>query len=702
MDVMRSADRTAATITGMRLACDTGGTFTDLVVEDTSGLRIYKAPTTPDDPVEGVLNAIALAARDRGLSRTDFLAGGSMFIHGTTRAINAILTGQTARTAFLTTKGHPDVLVIREGGRIEPFNFTVPYPEPYVPRALTFQIPERVDPAGQILAALDESAVLEIIDRLRQLKVEAVAVCLLWSIVNPVHEQRIGELLRTHLPDVPFTLSHALNPTLREYRRASSTCIDASLKPLMYGYLHELTNRLRNAGFGGRVLMVTSQGGVMDAEAVAEAPIHAINSGPAMAPVAGRFYAERDAGSDMAIVADTGGTSYDVSLVRQGGIPWTRETWLGQRFRGHMTGFPSVDVRSIGAGGGSIAWVDSGGLLRVGPQSAGAKPGPVCYGTGGTQPTVTDCALALGYIDSDFFLGGTMRLDTKAAADAIERHVADRIGLPLHEAAAAVLSLATEKMVGAIEDITINQGIDPQQAVLIGGGGAAGLNAVAVGRRLGCARVLIPETGAALSAAGALMSELGAEYARLLFVTSARFDYAAVNRVLDELDVQCRAFINGPGSGALQATVEYAVEARYPHQIWEIEVPLPSPRFEGEADRKALVAAFHAAHKDLFEISDPGSEIELVTWRARVRCRLRETGSGKLATEVSTGTMMPRRRIFFAGSGWTEAEVRRFEAMPVGDHVAGPAIVESSFTTVVIDPGATATRLAGGGLSISV
>ena len=702
MDAMPSADRTAATVTGMRLACDTGGTFTDLVVEDASGLRIYKAPTTPDDPVEGVLNAIALAARDRGLSRTDFLAGGSMFIHGTTRAINAILTGQTARTAFLTTKGHPDVLVIREGGRIEPFNFTVPYPEPYVPRALTFQIPERVDPAGQILAPLDEPAVVEIVDRLRHLKVEAVGVCLLWSIVNPVHEQRIGELLRIHLPDVPFTLSHALNPTLREYRRASSTCIDASLKPLMYGYLHELTNRLRNAGFGGRVLMVTSQGGVMDAEAVAEAPIHAINSGPAMGPVAGRFYAERDAGSDIAIVADTGGTSYDVSLVRQGSIPWTRETWLGQRFRGHMTGFPSVDVRSIGAGGGSIAWVDSGGLLRVGPQSAGAKPGPVCYGTGGTQPTVTDCALALGYIDSGFFLGGTMQLDTEAAAGAIERHVASRIGLALHEAAAAVLSLATEKMVGAIEDITINQGIDPQQAVLIGGGGAAGLNAVAVGRRLGCARVLIPETGAALSAAGALMSELGAEYARLLFVTSARFDFAAVNQVLDELDAQCRAFIDGPGSGALHAAVEYAVEARYPHQIWEIEVPLPSRRFEGETDRQALVAAFHAAHKDLFEISDPGSEIELVTWRARVRCRLRETGSGPLAMEVSTGTMMPRRRIFFAGSGWTEAEVRRFEAMPVGDHVAGPAIVESSFTTVVIDPGATATRLVGGGLSIAV
>ena len=284
----------------------------------------------------------------------------------------------------------------------------------------------------------------------------------------------MGELLAEHLPEVACTLSHQLNPTLREYRRASSTCIDASLKPLMRGYLHGLKRRLREAGFAGRVLMVTSQGGMMDADDVAEAPIHAIGSGPAMAPVAGRHYAALDAATDTAVVADTGGTSYDVSLVRQGRIPWTRETWLGQRFRGHMTGFPSVDVKSIGAGGGSIGWVDAGGLLHCGPQSAGSKPGPACYGTGGVEPTVTDCALLLGYIDPAFFLGGAMRLDLDAARHALASRVASPLGLGLEEAAAAVLALATEKMVGAIEEITINQGIDPRSAVLIGGGGAAG------------------------------------------------------------------------------------------------------------------------------------------------------------------------------------------------------------------------------------
>ena len=371
-----------------------------------------------------MLHALTLAGEDHGVARPELLGRGELFIHGTTRAINAILTGATARTAFLTTAGHPDVLVVREGGRIEPFNFSVPYPEPYVPRALTFEVPERIDAGGHILTPLDEGAVVDLIADLEQRRVEAVAVCLLWSIANPVHEIRLGELLSRHLPGVPYTLSHRLNPTLREYRRASSTCIDASLKPLMGEYLHGLAERLRAAGFPGRVLVVTSQGGVMDADDMADAPIHAINSGPAMAPVAGRHHAAEEAGADTAVVADTGGTSYDVSLVRRGRIPWTRETWLGQPHRGHMTGFPSVDVKSIGAGGGSIAWVDAGGLLHVGPRSAGSSPGPVCYAAGGLEPTLTDCALVLGYLDPEFFLGGAMRLEPRAAARAVESRLA--------------------------------------------------------------------------------------------------------------------------------------------------------------------------------------------------------------------------------------------------------------------------------------
>ncbi|MBT3809449.1 MAG: hydantoinase/oxoprolinase family protein, partial [Rhodospirillaceae bacterium] len=338
----------------MRFACDTGGTFTDLIVEDDDGtLSMYKASTTPSDPVQGVLDALTLAAADRDMPLGDLLARGEMLIHGTTHAINAIITGNTARTAFLTTSGHPDILVLREGGRIEPFNFVAAYPEPYIPRALTFEVPERVNSAGAAHTPLEEAATVEIIGKLKQNGVEAVAVCFLWSISNPAHELRVGELLEEHLPGVPYTLSHQINPALREYRRASATAIDASLKPLMGKYLGGLTERLTAAGFAGRTLVLTSQGGMLDATDLAQKPIHAINSGPSMAPIAGRNYADIDAASSNVIIADTGGTTYDVSLVRDGRIPLTKETWIGQPFRGHMTGFPSIDIKSVGAGGGS-------------------------------------------------------------------------------------------------------------------------------------------------------------------------------------------------------------------------------------------------------------------------------------------------------------------------------------------------------------
>ena len=686
----------------MRFAVDTGGTFTDLVVEsDDGGLRMYKAPTTPSDPVAGVLETLSRAADDLGESREALLARGEMLIHGTTHAINAIVTGNTARAAFLTTRGHPDVLVFREGGRIEPFNFTVPYPEPYVPRSLTYEVPERVAYDGSVTEPLDEAAVVAIIEELKGRDVEAVGVCLLWSIVNPAHELRVGALLERHLPGVPYTLSHVLNPSLREYRRASSTCIDASLKPLMGSYLGGLESRLRDAGFGGRVLVVTTQGGAMDAADMATAPIHSINSGPAMAPIAGRAYAEADTGVDTAIIADTGGTTFDVSLVRGGRIPWTRETWIGQPYRGHMTGFPAVDVKSIGAGGGSIAWVDEGGLLHVGPKSAGAVPGPVCYGAGGTEPTVTDASVILGWIDPAYFLGGTMALETDAAGNAIETHVAGKLGLSLHEAAAAIMRVATENMVHAIEDITVNQGIDPREAAIVGGGGAAGLNAVAIARRLGCAQVILPEVAAALSAHGALISELRAEYSGTLYTSTGGFDFNGVNALLEGLEQKCRAFIEGPGAGSLEQVVEFTAEARYPSQIWEIEVPLRADRIEDEQELAAFVEDFHKTHEALFTFADIESTIETVGWRANVRCRLRDGVNLSVESAGGGPEIAHSRSVYFPDTGFVEARVVHFDGMGSGETVEGPAIIESSFTTVVIDPGARAERRPSGSLLIT-
>ena len=686
----------------MRFAVDTGGTFTDLVVEDDSGeVRMYKSATTPSDPVDGVLDTLELAAADYGLKRADLLAKGDMLIHGTTYAINAIITGNTARTAFLTTQGHPDVLVLREGGRIEPFNFTVPYPQPYVPRSLTYEIPERIKFDGSVHEALDEKAVVEIIAKLKEAGVEAVAVCLLWSIVNSDHENRVGELLDEHLPGVPYTLSHILNPSLREYRRASSAAIDASLKPLMGKYMGSLNSRLRDAGFDGRVLVVTTQGGAIDAADMAKSPIHSINSGPAMAPLAGRTYAQADSGADTAIIADTGGTTFDVSLVRGGRIPWTRETWIGEPYRGHMTGFPAVDVKSIGAGGGSIAWVDEGGLLHIGPQSAGAVPGPVCYGTGGVEPTVTDASVVLGWIDPDFFLGGAMSLDREAAAKAIQSHVGDKLGFGLHQAAAAILSVATENMVHAIEDITVNQGIDPRGAVLIGGGGAAGLNVTAIARRLGCGRAIIPDVAAALSAAGALMSDLRAEFSGTLYTQTASFDSDRVNELLARLENQCREFIAGPGAGSIEQIIEFTAEARYPSQIWEIEVPLRKNRIASDKDVIDLRDDFHATHEKIFAIADSKSEVEIVGWRANVRCRLRDGVEWNVREAAGEVDVPESREAYYSDVGLVEARVLRFEDMERGAEVAGPAIIESSFTTVVVDPGASATRSASGSLVIN-
>ncbi|MCP4379849.1 MAG: hydantoinase/oxoprolinase family protein [Hyphomicrobiales bacterium] len=685
----------------MRFAVDTGGTFTDLIAGELDGsVRIYKAPTTPTDPAAGVLDALMIAAEQANESLTDYLGRAEFMVHGTTHAINAIVTGRTARTAFVTTSGHPDTLVFREGGRQEAFNFTVPYPDPFVPKSLTYEVGERILRDGSIRTPLDEDEVVDLIASLRPKEVEAVAVCLLWSIVNPAHELAIGRLIERHLPGIPFTLSHQINPSIREYRRAMSTCLDASLKPIMGAYMSGLESRLDAAGFKGRLLVVTSQGGVMDATHVARSPVHLINSGPSMGPVGARAYAPADV-SDTLIVGDAGGTTFDVSLVRAGRIPRTRETWLGRPLSSHMTGMPSVDTKSIGAGGGSIAWVDKGGLLHVGPISAGAVPGPVAYGQGGTRPTVTDAAIVLGYIDASFFLGGRMALDRQAAASAIHGAVADPLDLTVEEAAAAVVGLATENMVQAIMGITVNQGIDPADAAFIAGGGAAGLNCVPIGRRLGCHTVLVPETGAVLAAAGALVSDLMAHNQAMFHTDSRAFDMDGVNAILDRLETRCHAFAESTGVDPSVVTIDWSTEARYPDQAWEIEVPMRASRFDGPGDVEALVTDFHRTHQEVFAVNDPTSAIETVGWNATVRCRIGAPHLGRLNTPVDMSAML-QRQAYFAGLGWVDAAIHRFEALTEADTVIGPAIVESDFTSIVIDPGVTARRDQRGTLVIDI
>jgi N-methylhydantoinase A len=685
----------------MRLSIDVGGTFTDLVVDSGDTLTMFKSPTTTPDPVDGILDVIGLAAESRGQTLGALLAATDILYHSTTRAINAVITGRTARTALLVTEGHPDILLLREGGRTDPFNYQVPYPPPYIPRALTFEVPGRIWADGRELAPFDTAQVIAIARQLKALEVEAVAVSLIWSIIDPSHELKTAAVLEEHLPGVPYTLSHALNPTVREYRRTSATAIDASLKPVMTGYLGSLKRRLAEHGLGGRIFAVTSQGGLVSVDDMAERPILALNSGPSMAPVAGRHFAELE-GARAAIVTDAGGTTYDVSLVKDGVIPWTRDTWLGAIYRGHLTGFPSVDVKSIGAGGGSIARVDASGLLHVGPESAGSTPGPVCYGRGGTLPTVTDAAVVLGYIDPAYFLGGRMGLALQAARDALQQQVAGPLGLNLEDAALAVIDLATEQMVNAIEDITVKQGIDPAGTVTIAGGGAAGINAVLIARRLRCKTVLVPDVGAALSAAGAMMSEMTRDFSTTAFMPTARFDAQRATAVLAQLKARAEAFLASAGAEAHGQRIDYAIEARYPSQVWEVEVPLPDTDFAAPGAVQALVARFHARHLDLFSFKDDSDQVEIMNWRAVARCRVGQGGHTRLQPQPHSGLALAYRRMHFRETGPVEAPAHRLDDLAVGETVSGPAVIESSFTTVVVNPGSQARKAPAGHLVINL
>lgn len=675
---------------GWRIAVDTGGTFTDVVVADAAGrFTIGKALTTPERVFLGLRAALEAAAADLRLGLSELLGRADVLVYGTTHAANAIVTGRVARTALLLTEGFPDVLVIKEGGKPDAHDFGRAYPPPYVARRATFEIAERIDAEGGVVRPLDEDRARAVLERILRRGFESIAVCLLWSIANPAHELRLGALIEKILPGVPFTLSHRLNPILREYRRASSTAIDASVKPLMQAHLGEMEDALRAAGFRGEMLVGTTAGGCADVRAAAERPIHTIRSGPAMAPVAALAYARFESAGETAVVIDTGGTTFDVALIRDGRIVATQETWLGERWTGHVLGIPAVDVRSVGAGGGSIAWLDSGGLLRVGPQSAGAVPGPACYGRGGERPTVTDAALVLGYLDPEWFLGGRMRLDPRAARRALER-IAEPLGLSPEAAAFSVLSVANETMIHAIKEMTINEGVNPAEAVLVAGGGAAGLGVLPIARELGCRTVLVPRTAGALSACGMQFADLVSERTASVPTRSRAFAPEAVNAALDAIDAELGRFAAPlEERGFAGREIRYAVAAHYAAQVWELDVPLPCRRFAGPADLETLVRAFHDAHERVFAVRDEASEIEFLTWTGRATLRLARPVApfaGGAAPPAGAG----RRRAWFGLDDAREARVWRGSELAAGQTVAGPAIVEEETSTLVLPPGAAA------------
>lgn len=689
----RSAGKAQASQGGYRIGIDTGGTFTDVVVGSASGiLSVGKALTTRERISRGILEGLAVAAAPLGLDAGSLLQQTSIFIYGSTRATNAILEGKIARTALLVTEGFPDILVRREGGKTNPWDYTQDYPEPYIPRHLTFEIPERIGAEGQVLVPFDEAAARSIAQRLHRQRVEAVAVCLLWSIANPRHELALARIIEQELPGVPYTLSHQVNPIAREYRRASSAAIDASLKPLMQQHLREMDADLRAAGLAGELLPAISLGGVMHIEGVIERPIHMVRSGPSLAPILGQVTGLAETGATEVIVCDTGGTSFDVSLVRNGRPVFGRDTWLGPRYVGHLTGLSSVDARSIGSGGGSIARVDAGGLLCVGPESAGADPGPACYGRGGTLPTTTDAALLLGYLDPEYFNGGRMRLDVAASRKAIEP-LAARLGKSAEDTATGILTVASEHMVAAIKEITINEGVDPRDSLLMAGGGAAGLNIVPIARELGCTRVLLPRMAGALSACGAQFTDIVTEFSHSHLTASGSFAFADVNRVLAGLEASMNSFADGLRKRGVQRfRAEYFVEARYRYQVWELEVPLPGSKLSGNDQLAAIVRAFHRLHETIFAVSEENQEIEFIQWKGRVTGELDRPPLKPLPL-TSGSAPEPQRRAaaYFAGSGSLSASHYRGADLKPGMKVSGPSLIVEPITTIVLYPGSSAT-----------
>lgn len=680
------ANGTSTGTHAIKVTCDVGGTFTDVVISDESGVaRIGKSLTTPHDLTSGLLSALDRAASQLGLDVSGLLATTELFVYSTTQATNAILQRTTARTALLCTGGFPDILVRREGGSMHPYDFRRPYPEPYIPRHLTFEIRERIDADGGIVVPLDENQARSSVAQLTGHGVDAVAVALLWSVANGEHERRLGELCAELLPGVPVTLSHELNPVMREYRRASCAAIDASLKPVMQSHLHAIEDGLRAAGLKGRLVAATSMGGVLPIQHLADRPIYAAKSGPALAPVAARKYAEREFDATDAVVCDTGGTSFDVSLVREGAPVFTRETWLGDLFTGHHTGLASVDVRSIGAGGGSIAWIDSGGLLRVGPQSAGAEPGPACYGGGGNQPTVTDAACVLGYLDPDRFLGGAMRLDEYAARDVVTA-LGERLGLDVRESAAAILTLAGEHMVGAIREITINQGVDPRDVAVVAGGGAAGLIIAAIAQALECPRVLIPRTAGAFSAFGGQHSDIVYEAGASIFTDSAGFDFEAMQRAFDSIERSLDRFGTTLSGHVQDQKVDRFLEARYAHQVWTLELPLG--RVPGDqSDVEQVVADFHDLHERIFAVRDPDQRVEFLQCRGRLTARPFMPPLGYAAVPTGAHSQPSWRTAYFPGHGEVEIPVYEGGTLAPGSELDGPLLVAEPSTTVVVPPG---------------
>src|SRR5262245_18576274 len=529
---------------GYRIGVDVGGTFTDLVLVAPDGrLLIDKHPTTPADQSDGVVGGIAQLAAREGRELDALLAATAMVVHGTTTADNTMIEMSGATTGLITSEGHRDEIEIRRGYKEDMWDPALPSPPPICPRRRRYGVPERLDFEGQVIVPLDEEAVRRACRRMKLQGVDSLAVVLLFSFVNPAHERRVAEIAREELPGVMISLSHQVMPSAPEFERTSTTLVNAYVGPKIERYLSRLDGRLRAAGFRGELLIMQSNGGVMPGGYVAEKAVAVMGSGPA-GGVMGATAVAGAAGIKDFISVDMGGTSYDVSLVRNGS-PEVKAGWNWHHR--YLVGLPMVDVQTVGAGGGSIARVEAG-TLKVGPQSAGAEPGPVCYGRGGQEPTVTDANLVLGYLNPAAFCGGTMRLDVEGAHAALKERVAAPLGISVVEAAAGVFRLVNANMANAVRRVSAGRGIDPRPLTLVVFGGNGPVHAGMQAEELGIRRIFVPKLAPAFSALGLLLTDHVVDEMRSYISPVSRVDLPRVQALFAEMEEAARSALAG-GNG---------------------------------------------------------------------------------------------------------------------------------------------------------
>jgi N-methylhydantoinase A len=662
---------------------DVGGTFTDFVVvdQDDLGYWAHKSPSTPEDPSRGLLNGLREIAALLDLSEAEFLARLDLIVHGTTVTTNAVLTGNGAPTGLLTTEGFRDVLEMRRGvrSRLHLYDNKYTAPAPLVPRSRRLPVAERIDAEGEVRTPLDEAGLEAAVRALVDDGVEALAVCFMHAYRNDEHERAAKAVIERVAPDLFLSVSSEVLPQVRLTDRVSTTVMNSYVGPVLRRYIEALVTGLGDLGFGGTLLVMQSNGGVATPEMIAKLPASTVLSGPAGGPVAGLAHA-RDRGAADCMVVDMGGTSYDASVVSGGEVTITREGEIDR----NPIALPMTDVMTIGAGGGSIAWLDDGGLLRMGPQSAGADPGPIAYGLGGTEPTCTDANLVLGYLDPEYFLGGRMKLDVEAAREGIRTKIAEPLGLGVEAAAAAMHEVITLMMAAGTKDLALRRGYDPRELLMIGGGGAGGLHSGPIGAELELDRIVLPRVSSVLCAFGMLLADLRHDFVRSFHHEWDELDPAAAAALVAAMEAEGMEALAAEGTAEADRSLVATAEIRYRGQHHEVSVPFdPADLAPGRLD--TIAADFHRLHERLYGFSSPERPLETIALRVSVRGKRPELRLSRPSAASEEPPRRGSRRAWLPERGESaEVPVLDADAMLPGHRFAGPALVEGANTTVIV------------------